>query len=86
MSFPKAAASCADTAVIVRYATFLLVAIIPFAGKEIHHPSSGNGFNQVWQQVAQGGRGWHRHNPPIAQSVLPLISLFNKEATAKIRA
>ena len=59
MSFPKVAASCADTAVIVWYATFLLAAIIPSAGKEIHHPSSGNGFNQVWQQVAQGGRGWH---------------------------
>ncbi|MDC2575033.1 hypothetical protein PO201_24215 [Bacteroides ovatus] len=57
-------------------------------GKEIHNPASGNGFNQVWQQVAQGGRGWHKYGSPITQSVqtLALNSIFNKEATTKIRA
>lgn len=57
MGFPEVVACCADTVVIVRDTDFSFGGYHSFSRKEIHNPASGNGFNLVWQQVAQGGRG-----------------------------
>ena len=72
MGFPEVVACCADTVVIVRDTDFSFGGYHSFSRKEIHNPASGNGFNLVWQQVAQGGRGWHRHGTPIDQTAQSL--------------
>ena len=72
MSFSKVAACCTGVAVVVQGTDFSFGGYHSFSRKEIHNPASGNGFNLVWQQVAQGGRGWHRHGSPIAQSAQSL--------------
>ncbi|MEI3464376.1 MAG: hypothetical protein V8R07_00035 [Bacteroides fragilis] len=53
MGFPEVVACCADTVVIVRDTDFSFGGYHSFSRKEIHNPASGNGFNLVWQQVAQ---------------------------------
>ena len=81
MGFPEVVACCADTVVIVRDTDFSFGGYHSFSRKEIHNPASGNGFNLVWQQVAQGGRGWHW----LEAAVILLILKNRKVARGKIR-
>lgn len=63
MSFPKVAASCADTAVIVRCAGFPLAAIIPFPVKKyiIRHPAMDSiRSGSKWHRVVEVGIGWRQ--------------------------
>lgn len=69
MSFPKVAACCADTVVIVRDADFPLATIIPSEAKKyiIWHPAMDSiRSGSKWHRVVEVGTGiTHRlPNPP----------------------
>ena len=60
MDFPKVAACCADTAVIVRDADFPLAAIIPSSAKKyiIRHPAMVSiRSGSKWHRVVEVGTG-----------------------------
>ena len=65
MGFPKVEACCADMAVIVRDAAFLLAVIIPFVAKKyiIHHPAMAFKITgSMWHRVIEVGIAYRLPN------------------------